>query len=138
MFNLDVAQNLVNVLKANREKFDMLNWFADEDGYALSMDRAITHSSYCFSTACAAGWIVALYPEKSKELYPLYASKLWPIQYIAANILGIDEYESYKLFLWDLPSIKLLSREDEIIEILEKAIDLKVTKLSEVLYDYGL
>lgn len=129
--NVEVAKNLVSKLKEELEnkKFMMDDWFAGKHYERVDWEDAVIYDlepdNYCFSTACAAGWLCVLYPEKAKELAKRYKRDyaVHPMINIGKDILEINLVTASKLFCFHNNRCVTDTPEEAVIQILEHMIE---------------
>jgi hypothetical protein len=141
--NIEVAKQLVELLKTQQEQdgFNMGYWFGD--GNCDINPKGIVRDdlqpeNLCFTTACAAGWLCTLYPEKAKELSKDrhdWNTNNFMVT-IGSDLLEISESDGWELFFWSDVTRGDVSPETAVIKILEEMIVHPENNLSDLIKTY--
>lgn len=95
--NVERLNKVADMIQAYPEHFDMTYWVRTPTGkdthWVRASDCAQEDLSQCGTTACIAGWACNLW---GADVDPGL-----DVQDAAAAILGLDEYEAYRLFYAD-------------------------------------
>ena len=99
--NAELAYRVLDLATANGDRFDMGGWGWGPD-ISVGLDELTDDGAECGTSACLAGWTVALHSYRvgsDASVYDAHGNRLGSkADAVAAELLGLTEDEADRLF----------------------------------------